>query len=318
MSTAEPESIAPPTVAGGCPLCRVATRVRFAAIMAEETGETFTVEECPRCGLGRTQPVPADLGPYYDSAYYGRRHGWTARLCHRRRLGFVRRWAGPGDGKSLLDYGCAEGDFLREARSAGWAGVGIERHRPTDALGDVPIVAGLDDLAGQGPFDCVTFWHVLEHLDDPVGTLERVRRHLKPDGVVLAAVPNFASWQARLTGPAWLALDIPRHLVHFTPRSLARTFEAAEFAVGGIAFGEFEYDLIGWSQSVLNRVGGGRNEFFKAVSGRPNQGSTLRNAVQVGAGLGLSVLAVGPLVVENWLGRGGTMIVAARPSQARG
>ena len=90
---------------------------------------------------------------------------------------------------------------------------------------------------------------------------------------MLAAVPNFGSLQARATGASWLHLDIPRHLSHFTAESIAKTFRASGFRVEDISFGELEYDVIGWSQSLLNRGLGGRNDFFKAMSGRADGGS---------------------------------------------
>ena len=316
MPTAGPELLAtlPPTPTAGtaCPRCSVEPVGRLAGVVAAETGATYGIEACPRCGLGRTRPVPADLGPYYDSAYYGNRHGLTARFCRRRRLRFLRRWAGPGAGRALLDYGCGDGDFLAAARGDGWLGVGVERARPADPAGGLPIVASLDELAGRPPVAAATFWHVLEHLPDPVGVLDQVRGGLAPGGVVLATVPNFASWQARAAGAGWLHLDLPRHLWHFTPSALTRTFEAAGFAVAGLSFGELEYDAIGWAQGSLNRHLGGRNEFFRALSGRPGAGSKARRAVQVGLGLGLVATAGGLAVVESWLGRGGTIVIAAR------
>ena len=318
MPSAQPgRPAAPPKVepeVATCPLCGVATRPAVRGVVAPETGAAFGVDRCPRCGLGRTVPTPDDLAPYYGPAYYGNRHGVTAALCRRRRLRLVRRWAGRGEGRALLDYGCGDGDFAAAARPDGWSAAGVERQPPREAPAGVPIAADLDDLGGIGPFGCATFWHVLEHLDDPVATLGRVRGRLAPDGVVVAAVPNFASWQARATGPAWLPLDLPRHLWHFTPEALARTFVAAGYRVEGLAFGEWEYDVVGWSQSVLTRVAGGDRGFFRAMSGRPGVDPIPRRAFDLAAGLGLSLGAAVPAWLEARLGRGGTLIMAARPA----
>lgn len=318
MSRAQPgPSPIVPTDESDCPLCHVSMQVRFRDIAVEETGETFRIDECPQCGLGRTRPIPGDLAPYYDAAYYGKRHGLTGRICNRRRLGFVRHWLGPGTGRSLLDFGCGEGDFLRAVRTQGWTGCGIERSRPTAISGDLTVVTSLEELGGQKPFDCTTFWHVLEHLDDPIGTLRELRGYLAPDGLVLAAVPNFGSWQARATGASWLHLDLPRHLFHFTAESIAKLFEVSGFRVDDISFGEWEYDVIGWSQSLLNRGFGGRNEFFKTVSGRPSSGPQLRKMFHVAGGLGLSLLSAVPAWGESRLGWGGTLIAVARPVKTR-
>jgi SAM-dependent methyltransferase len=294
-----------------CGLCGIAVRERYRRIVAEETGLGFAVDACPACGVGRTRPVPVDLSPYYNPGYYGKRHGATGRICNRRRVGMLRRRAGSVAGRSLLDYGSGDGGFLLAARAEGWDGQGLERDPPTRSPGAPPVAARLDELDGRS-FDCVTFWHVLEHLDDPVKVLTAVRQRMTPGGLALAAVPNFDSWQSRATGGSWLHLDLPRHLHHFTPTSIARTFEASGFVVEEIAFGEFEYDVIGWSQSLLNRIFGGRNEFFKAMSGRPGAGTSLRRTFQVAAGLALSAIAIAPAWIERKLRRGGTLIVAAR------
>ena len=318
MVQAQPDQSPPtpvPVTATLCPLCQVAMRAKYRGIEAEETGARFAVVACPRCGLGRTDPSPDDLGPYYGPAYYGNRHGLTARWCVRRRLGIVRRHAGLGAGRVLLDYGCGDGSFLQGAQQRGWNCRGVERVRPESIPVNLPIVASLADLDPADRIDCATFWHVLEHLDNPVAVLQDLRRRMMPGALVLAAVPNLGSWQSRVTGAAWLHLDLPRHLSHFTAESLKRTFHAGGFAVEALAWGELEYDLIGWSQGVLNRSFGGRNEFFKAVSGRPSRQGTTRTRFQVAAGLGLSVLAVVPTWVEAWARRGGTLIVAARAAR---
>ena len=140
---------------------------------------------------------------------------------------------------------------------------------------------------------------------------------LAPDGLVLIAVPNFGSWQARATGRFWLHLDLPRHLSHFTPDSVRLLLEASGYEVIGQTFGEWEYDVVGWSQSLLNRFFRGGNAFFKRVSGRPGLGPVLRPRAlfQLVMGLGLSATFLGFTWLENLLKRGGTLIVVARPSQ---
>ncbi len=180
------------------------------------------------------------------------------------------------------------------------------------------MFGSMDELGDGPPFDCVTFWHVLEHLDDPVEVLTRLRTYVKPRGVVLAAVPNFGSWQARFTGASWLHLDIPRHLYHFTRRSLVKMFKAAGFCVQGVSYGEIEYDVIGWSQSLLNLGFQDRNEFFKVVSGRTEGKWSLHRAIQVPAGLGLSLIASIPAWVERSIGRAGTLILTAQSPESSG
>ncbi len=286
---------------------------RYSGVVADETGEAFEIVVCPRCGMGRTSPQPDDLSPYYPPAYYGNRHGLTAAFCNRRRMNLVRRWMGPGAGRPLLDWGCGDGDFLRAARPDGWIGCGLERHVRAAGRNDPPIVEDLDGLAGQPPFVCATFWHVLEHLDDPIDVLTRLRSFLAPGGMVLAAVPNFGSLQSRILTDSWPHLDIPRHLHHFTKTSLIGIFQMSGYQIAGVSYGELEYDVIGWSQGLLNRTLGDRNEFLRRMSGRPASGRRgLGQATRFVIGLGLSMVAVPTALLESAIGRGGTLLIAAK------
>jgi 2-polyprenyl-3-methyl-5-hydroxy-6-metoxy-1,4-benzoquinol methylase len=55
----------------------------------------------------------------------------------------------------------------------------------------VTVVNALfEEYAPAQPFDTVVLGHVLEHVIDPVGLLERIRGWVAPGGVLLATVPN--------------------------------------------------------------------------------------------------------------------------------
>jgi 2-polyprenyl-3-methyl-5-hydroxy-6-metoxy-1,4-benzoquinol methylase len=78
-------------------------------------------------------------------------------------------------------------------------------------------------------FDVVVMSHSLEHVAEPRADLARVRRLLRPGGLLLVSVPNFGSWQRERFGAEWFALDVPRHRTHFTPRSLAHALQGEGF-----------------------------------------------------------------------------------------
>jgi SAM-dependent methyltransferase len=71
-----------------------------------------------------------------------------------------------------------------------------------------------------GEFDCVTAFHVLEHVPDPIGAVRRMLGWLAPGGLLIVEVPNAGGLGARLFGQAWSGLELPRHLSHFTPDTL--------------------------------------------------------------------------------------------------
>lgn len=139
----------------------------------------------------------------------------------------------------LLDVGCGAGDFLLRMKRRGWSPEGFDigaEHaaRIADATA-LPCHTGSLATVEPAAFDLVTFFQVLEHLHDPVATLREARALLTGAGSVVATVPNFGSWSRRAFGDGWVGLDPPRHLIHYTPATLAAVFEAAGFRVTRLA-----------------------------------------------------------------------------------
>jgi len=142
----------------------------------------------------------------------------------------------PGPSARVLDIGCANGSFLRQLRSLGWEVCGVE---PDPKSAAQAREAGLDVREGLLPqqsfpeahFDAITMSHVIEHLHDPVDTLRRCWKLLKPGGQITIMTPNFGARGRDYFGRDWMALDPPRHLVLFTESSLRRAMEDCGFAV---------------------------------------------------------------------------------------
>lgn len=296
----------------GCPLCQQRLSVRWVDLAVAETDERFRIERCEGCGIGVTLPFPEDMDRYYTSDYHGGRHGLTAAMCDRRRRSIIDAVTGSLSERRLLDVGCGDGTFLQTAQLAGWQVWGVERFPgPARQLG-LPVFNSLAEADAQGPYHCITLWHVLEHLPDLNDTIATLRRLLHDEGVLVIAVPDAASLQARCFGPSWLHLDVPRHLYHFSERALKLLLAQHEMIGRRLQRTELEYDMMGWAQSALNRLGGEPNLFFRLITGRKTQAGLLRRGLHCAAGgllLGLSWL---PAALSGWLGRGGTLIVAAR------
>jgi SAM-dependent methyltransferase len=79
----------------------------------------------------------------------------------------------------------------------------------------------------EASVDVITAFHVLEHLPDPLAALRNMLRWLAPGGLAIVEVPNADGVCSAVFGRYWSGLDFPRHLVHFTPRTMAAMVERA-------------------------------------------------------------------------------------------
>jgi SAM-dependent methyltransferase len=114
----------------------------------------------------------------------------------------------------------------------------------------------LDELIAEGvSYDAVVLWHVAEHLHDPAATLRDVAALLRPGGVLMIAVPNFGSPEARVGKAWWFHLDVPRHLFHFTPATLRNLLVAASLQPRETVRLAPEYDIFSFVQTAENRTG---------------------------------------------------------------
>ena len=77
----------------------------------------------------------------------------------------------------------------------------------------------------------LTLVDVLEHAHDPLALLIAARQMLLSGGQLSVTVPNLDGNAFRWFGSAWTGLDLPRHLLHFTPATLRRVLERAGFRV---------------------------------------------------------------------------------------
>lgn len=222
-----------------CPLCGgTQLEPTLTCVDHYASGETFRLCRCRTCGFVFTQdfPAEAEIGRYYETPDYishsDTRRGlmntvyhWVRAVMLGRKARLVMEEAHRRKGR-LLDIGTGTGYFAHAMDERGWQVDAVEKNagarafakehfglevRPDDALSSL-----------QGPYDVITLWHVMEHLEHLNETWEQLRSLLAPKGVLVVAVPNCSSADARRYGAAWAAYDVPRHLWHFTPDTMQR------------------------------------------------------------------------------------------------
>ena len=126
----------------------------------------------------------------------------------------------------LLDIGAGTGAFASFAKSKGANVFGVEPSPKAREIAEQALEKKLSESIHQvseDDLDCITMWHVLEHVPTLNKDLEKTQSLLKDDGLLVIAVPNIESYDAKYYGTAWAALDVPRHLYHFSKKSLVET-----------------------------------------------------------------------------------------------
>jgi SAM-dependent methyltransferase len=296
-------------MAGVCITCGATCGVAFPEVVDPITGSRFAIERCPTCGLGQTSPQPEDIGPYYGPDYHGRRHGITAAYSDARRVRFVESATTSRPGLNVLDVGCGDGTFLAAGQKQGWTVTGTELNPSIARAAGITVFEDIGQAAARGPFDVITFWHTLEHMRNPRAMLESAVSMLAPTGVVLIAVPNAHSVQARVFGARWFHLDVPRHLFHFSPRALEALLSKTGLRRTRSWTQEFEIGLFGWTQSVLNQLFERPNVLYGLLTGR--QVPPLGALASTVAGSVVTPAAVPLELAASVTGRGATIILSA-------
>ena len=214
---------------------------------------------------------------------------------------------------SLLDIGCGDGSFLLAAQNNGWQVQGTEFNPQPARQKGLVVVTDISEIPTTAQFDCITLWHSLEHLSDPVNTLRSLRSRLSPTGVLLISVPDIDGLQAKLFGHQCF-ISMCRDTCFITSRtSLSALLQATGFCPVRRWHLEFEYDLMGWAQSALNSLLPTPNVFLHLLMGRSPRCSTAEKVVSYVAGVLIAALAL-PLVAAGALfSRGATLVVATHP-----
>jgi 2-polyprenyl-3-methyl-5-hydroxy-6-metoxy-1,4-benzoquinol methylase len=217
-------------------------------------------------------------------------------------------WVGEG---RLLDYGCGSGWYGARMRELGWRVTVMDFNaksvrRVWQRYG-LPVVAGTLPHPHLRPesFDVVTMGCVLEHVPDPHQVIEGAMRILAPGGLLVIKVPSIASWSFRTFGADWWGLQLPWHLLHFSPETLGKLLESHGLDVEQCRMvpqgGWFRRSLrtarsqpgIGWAKRLLCRaaasspvsrlisswsVARGQAEAIKVIARKPHTHDTFRPA----------------------------------------
>lgn len=221
-----------------CPVCQ--SKEIFPVLTAIDytvSQESFEIYQCGTCTARFTQGIPTAerIGPYYQSDEYishsntsqgivNRMYQVVRGITLKQKRSLVKKSSGLRQG-TLLDIGSGTGEFLHTMKEDNWRVKGIEPddHARNFAIKNYSLQVfepnALFDLE-DGSFQVITMWHVLEHVHDLHAYLSKIHSLLVSKGTLLIAVPNYKASDANHYGEHWAAYDVPRHLYHFTPKSM--------------------------------------------------------------------------------------------------
>lgn len=232
-----------------CPICNSSNiSLSLSAIDYTVSQQTFEVWECAECTARFTQKIPdaQHIGPYYQSENYishsDTQKGLINALYHyvrsitlQQKRKFIEKIT-KGETKTLLDVGAGTGAFANTMHLAGWQVTGVEVDEGARNIAknkyqiDLHNVEQLQQLQ-PASYQVITMWHVLEHVHDLHGYMQNFYKALKPGGKLIIAVPNYTSYDAQYYQQYWAAYDVPRHLYHFSPKSMLWLAQHHQFTI---------------------------------------------------------------------------------------
>ena len=193
-----------------CPVCHASVGESSALRRHREC----SLHECPQCELQFWWPLKHPGKEWYQSSdnYGGTVFGTNTRKKFWNHTQFLLEPLARGE---LVDIGCGAGAFLGRAQALGYSVSGIDFdpeavEQARGVVGDRVYAMSLEEFLEKTDrrFDVVTFFEVLEHLDNPLEFMSAVRRVLKDGGHIAVSVPNRCRWSRAIIYPH---VDFPPH-----------------------------------------------------------------------------------------------------------
>lgn len=192
----------------------------------------FTVVKCKECGFMFLNPRPArnEIAGFYppdfnkiDRSFSYKLLEPCFRLAQESTIKSFKKYK--RSGKSL-DIGCGNGEFILAMQRHGFDACGVEANPEAKKFADRRIEGCIlykdikECAFPQKSFDVITCFQSLEHIHDLGGLFTEIGRVLKDGGLLYICVPDSDFFEARLFGPYYYNLEVPRHLYFFTKNTL--------------------------------------------------------------------------------------------------
>ncbi len=248
-----------------CPLCQSEDTDYFITAVNRHgrhlinENEKFDYWKCKRCGsLFLHNRYSFDLLKYYNQNYYSEtKENFLVNFLNRfsfwRREELINQYNLKRGQLTILDAGCGQGEFLSRLNPKRYNAIGVEINKKAVSLGrkrNLEVYHGaVENFKYKNKsLDVVTMWHVLEHLREPKWVLKKVKRWLKPNGILIFALPNLNSLGFQLGKKNWFHFDAPRHIFLPTKKGIQLLLKSVNLNLTSVKyhFNSFPLDLL-WS-----------------------------------------------------------------------
>ncbi len=160
-------------------------------------------------------------------------------------------------GGKVLEIGCGSGNFTILMAEDGRQVTGIDLHAPyietaERRLAGYPLAkvycGDATQFSGSELYDSIVMLDVLEHIEDDIGFLKKIRASLKPGGRLVLKVPAYR----------WLYTPMDQAIGHFRRydrRSMKASLQAAGFELVDQSFFNV-FAMFGWwlNGRILKRI----------------------------------------------------------------
>lgn len=226
----------------------------------------YLIYKCINCGFGFTDSLNAQKGDYHrDETYIS--EDKLFKNIFLRRIKQVTKFIKSG---KVLEIGCSTGIMLSIFKQKGFDVKGIEISRKSAEIAknkDIDVVVGpFEKINFSEKFDLVILNHTLEHLENPLGILEKIKKILKPKGYLMIDLPNFDSPVAKLLRSRWPHLLPEEHLWHFTPKAFEILLKKTDFKILSIKKASGVWDFGNPFLEVSESFFGFKKRFFTNIA----------------------------------------------------
>ena len=204
------------------------------------SNEKFEIVWSKYKGIAKTYPKPLknNLKEYYNSKNYISHNPKAIglisliylairSLMNRNKLKMINPFLSKND--KVLDFGSGSGSFLYKLNFK-YESFGVE---PNDFARSTSLAKGLRVVSAMKEykvkFNMIFLWHSLEHVYDINKIINEFSQKINSKGILVIALPNIRSFDAKKYKSFWAGYDVPRHLWHFTEEGIIDFLEKKKF-----------------------------------------------------------------------------------------